>query len=147
MRAASAAARVEAAGAANSRLVGSAGPENSVGLLAGGKENSMENDAQFALRLPAEVIARLDALGARLRSQRPGLRLSRADVTRMLILDALGRMEHALAGQDDAPHSAAGDAIKSPASAELFDHKTDSATGATAVDTARARYAPKRATS
>jgi predicted DNA-binding protein len=115
--------------------------------LAGFEDNLMENDAQFALRLPAEVIARLDALGARLRSQRPGLRLSRADVTRMLILDALGRMEHALAVQDDAQRSPAGDAIKSGASAELFDHKADSVAGATAVDTARARYAPKRATS
>ncbi|MFZ4580164.1 MAG: hypothetical protein ACOYOB_17400 [Myxococcota bacterium] len=88
-------------------LLGPTGPDNIGGWIAALEEDAMEHDAQFALRLPASVIERLDALAERLRQERPGLRMSRADVTRMLILEGLARSDQeeaatARAAQGDA---------------------------------------------
>ncbi len=48
---------------------------------------------QVAFSLPPEVLERVDALRARERRARPGLLLSRGDVLRELVLDALDRRE------------------------------------------------------
>ena len=80
--------------AAHTHLLGATGPDNTAGWMVVLEDNTMEHNAQFALRLPASVIERLDALAERLRHERPGLRMSRADVTRMLIIEGLSRAEN-----------------------------------------------------
>ncbi len=47
------------------------------------------HDQQLGLRLPRVVLERLDRLAEQMRQERPGLRLSRSDVARMLILQGL----------------------------------------------------------
>ncbi len=44
---------------------------------------------QTAFRLQKELVKKLDAYGARLRSEQPGLEVTRADVVRMLLTRAL----------------------------------------------------------
>ena len=85
------------------QLRGPRGLDNVDGWLATLEAEDMEHDAQFALRLPASVVARLDALGDRLRAEHPGAKFSRADVTRILILEGLDRAEAAAPGGPAAP--------------------------------------------
>jgi hypothetical protein len=56
-------------------------------VLAGQKETM--NDSQIVLRLPAELVERIDACAAQLRESNPGLRISRSDAVRALIVRAL----------------------------------------------------------
>lgn len=44
-------------------------------------------------RLPAELVKRLDKHAKRLSTERPGLRVTRADALRMLLNEALDRAE------------------------------------------------------
>ena len=90
-RARKALAALDALAAAHPELRGPRGPENIEGWRATLEEHTMQHDSQFALRLPANVVAGLDALAERLRSQHPGVKFSRADVTRMLIVAGLER--------------------------------------------------------
>lgn len=47
--------------------------------------------AVASFRLPPDVLQALDTLVARMQAEHPGLRVTRADVVRGLILEALGR--------------------------------------------------------
>jgi hypothetical protein len=52
------------------------------------------NDAQSALRLPAALVERIDREADRMRAAYPpGVRLTRADVMRMLLLQAIERLD------------------------------------------------------
>jgi len=44
---------------------------------------------QVAFRLPVELVERLDALAKRMQDESPGLRVTRADVVRLLLTSAL----------------------------------------------------------
>jgi len=44
-------------------------------------------------RLPAALVKRLDKHAARLRAERPGLRVTRADALRLVVTEALDRVE------------------------------------------------------
>jgi len=48
---------------------------------------------QIALRLPTPVVKRLDNHTEKLRKQHPGMKVTRADAHRMLLIDALDRAE------------------------------------------------------
>jgi hypothetical protein len=56
-----------------------------------------------AVRMGASMLARIDAYGARLKAQHPGLRVERADAVRDLMLKALALVEeNGPAGPDTA---------------------------------------------
>lgn len=48
---------------------------------------------QLAIRLPAELVSRIEAHAARLRAELPGLTITRTDAVRLLIADAVGYAE------------------------------------------------------
>lgn len=48
---------------------------------------------QLALRLPVELVARIEQHAARLRTATPGVRVTRADAARALLLEAVGEAE------------------------------------------------------
>ncbi len=48
-----------------------------------------QNDAQLVVRLPEELLTKLDAHADRLRAEQPGPAWSRADVVRLLLTRAL----------------------------------------------------------
>lgn len=97
-------ARVRAALAALDRLVeahpelrGQSGVANRAAWLV--ELESMEgdnvatNDKQTAIRIPAELLERLDRMAEVWRAERPGARMTRSDVLRVLLLQALDRAE------------------------------------------------------
>lgn len=49
---------------------------------------------QTAFRLPVELVERLDAYAEHMREKNPGLLLSRADVVRNLLYQALDLVDH-----------------------------------------------------
>lgn len=51
------------------------------------------NDAQLVLRLPADLIERVDAYAERVRSELPGARFKRAEAVRVLLTRALDQAE------------------------------------------------------
>lgn len=61
----------------------------------------MANESQIALRLPADLLARLDRLAEQWRAERPGMRMTRSDVLRVLVLQALERAERIGTGAED----------------------------------------------
>lgn len=52
-----------------------------------------ENDRQVAFRLPSELVDRLDEHAEHLRRESPGVRITRADVVRLLLTRALDEVE------------------------------------------------------
>lgn len=60
------------------------------------------NDKQVAFRLPSELVDRLDEYAEQVRRENPGMRVTRADVVRMLLSRGLARI--------DAPTTTSGDA-------------------------------------
>ena len=98
--------RVRAARAELQRLLaehphlrGEPGADNRAGWAAqieGMEAEAMaENDKQTAIRLPAELLERIDRLAERWRAERPGMRMTRSDVLRVLVLEGLERAEAA----------------------------------------------------
>ena len=53
-----------------------------------------DKTTQVNFRLTPELIARLDAHAERMRVKHPGLRATRVDALRILLLDALERVEN-----------------------------------------------------
>lgn len=53
------------------------------------------NDKQTAIRLPSELLDRIDRLAARWEAERPGQRVARSDVLRVLVLQGLDLAEAA----------------------------------------------------
>ena len=51
------------------------------------------NDKQVAFRLPSELVGRLDEYAEQMRRENPGMRVTRADVVRMLLSRGLARVE------------------------------------------------------
>lgn len=58
-----------------------------------GGDNVATNDKQTAIRIPAELNDRLDRIAELWRAERPGLRMTRSDVHRILLMQALERAE------------------------------------------------------
>jgi hypothetical protein len=54
---------------------------------------TMTNDAQMVVRLPQDLVDRVDAHAERLRSEQPGPKWTRADVVRLLLTRALDAAE------------------------------------------------------
>lgn len=57
------------------------------------KPESHANDAQLVLRLPIDLLDRLDAHAARMREELPGAKFKRAEVVRVLLTKALDGVE------------------------------------------------------
>ncbi len=57
------------------------------------KRTDAMNDKQVSLRLPADLVDRIDAHAARLTEQSPGMAFSRADVVRMLLTRGMAEAE------------------------------------------------------
>lgn len=58
-----------------------------------GRPNKLGKSEQIAVRLPTELLRRIEAHAARLEDATPGLRISRADCVRILLTDAVQRAE------------------------------------------------------
>lgn len=56
-------------------------------------ESVATNDKQTAIRLPSELLERVDRLAAQWQAERPGQRVARSDVLRVLLLQALDTAE------------------------------------------------------
>lgn len=82
---------------AHPELCGQRGPGNVAGWRAELEtmegDNVATNDKQTAMRIPAELLDRLDRLAEVWRAERPGFRTTRSDVLRVLLLEALDRAE------------------------------------------------------
>ena len=87
------------------QLLGEPGGDNRAGWQQTLQEIQMNHDKQFALRLPHELIVRLDAEVERQKAARPGMRVTRADVMRLLVIAGLDQVDRQLqertAGVDD----------------------------------------------
>lgn len=66
----------------------------------------MTNDIQTAFRLPSALVERLDAYAERLRQNVPGVRISRADVVRLVLGRGLDQVERELGKTYAAPRRA-----------------------------------------
>lgn len=60
---------------------------------------TMQNDAQLVIRLPQDLVDRVDAYSERLRAEQPGPKWTRADVVRMLLTRALDALPAAKKGK------------------------------------------------
>lgn len=58
-------------------------------------DNVATNDKQTAIRIPAELMDRLDRMATLWRRERPGARMTRSDALRVLLLQALDGAERA----------------------------------------------------
>jgi len=74
-------------------LLGEKGPENIKGWESILAENEMGKTTLVAFRLENELLKRIDAYAKQLESEKPGLKLARADAVRVLLLRALAEVE------------------------------------------------------
>jgi hypothetical protein len=51
------------------------------------------NDSQLVVRLPATLVARVDAFAERMRAELPGTRFARAEAVRVLLTRALDQLK------------------------------------------------------
>ena len=85
------------------QLLGEPGADNRACWQQTLQEIEMNHDKQFALRLPHELIVRLDAEVERQKAARPGMRVTRADVVRLLVIAGLDQVERQLQEHGAAP--------------------------------------------
>lgn len=53
----------------------------------------ISNDSQLVVRLPAALVARVDAFAERMRGELPGTRFARAEAVRVLLTRALDELK------------------------------------------------------
>jgi hypothetical protein len=75
-------------------LLGERGPENVQGWESTLSENEMAKTTLVAFRLENELLKRIDAYAKQLESEKPGLKLARADAVRVLLLRGLEELEN-----------------------------------------------------